>query len=110
MLLATRVPPPSFASRYPSARSCSYAVTTVPRDTRRSTASRRVDGRLAPGIYERFAFGFGSAVRPVLLFVSHATYRKRLGFREAVAATFEQRFAANFDDALAKAISTAKQG
>lgn len=67
-------------------------------------------GSLAPGIYERFAFGFGSAVRPVLLFVSHATYRKRLGFREAVVDVFEQRFAANFDDSLAKAISTAKQG
>lgn len=34
-------------------------------------------GNLLPGVYERVDFAFGSAVRPVLIFVSRASYRKR---------------------------------
>lgn len=61
-------------------------------------------GRLPLGVWLRQ----GDKLVPFLLFVKQATYTKRLGFREAVAETFEQRFAINFDDALAKAISTAR--
>lgn len=65
-------------------------------------------GKLPPGIYERFAFGFGSAVKPIIVFVSRANYSKRLPFAEAVAGVFEKQFYPNFDAALARAIATAR--
>lgn len=34
-------------------------------------------GNLVPGVYERVQFAFGSAVRPILIFVDRASYRPR---------------------------------
>ena len=45
---ATRVYPPDWLARYPSAVSCWYASTTTPRETPRSAASAREGGRLDP--------------------------------------------------------------
>ena len=44
MRVATRVAEPRRAIRYPSARSCSYASTTTPRESERSAASARDEG------------------------------------------------------------------
>jgi hypothetical protein len=40
--------------------------------------SRR--GKLLPGVYQRFQTAFGSAIKPVMIFVRMPTYRKRLDF------------------------------
>src|SRR5215469_8252117 len=45
---ATRVYPPDWLARYPSAVSCWYASTTTPRETPRSAASSREGGRDEP--------------------------------------------------------------
>lgn len=37
-------------------------------------------GKLPPGIYKRFQLGFGSAVKPVMIFVRLPSYRPRLNF------------------------------
>lgn len=37
-------------------------------------------GKLLPGIYQRFQTGFGSAVKPVMIFVRKTNYKKRLDF------------------------------
>ena len=37
-------------------------------------------GKLQPGIYQRFQFGHGSAVKPVMIFVKLPWYKKRLDF------------------------------
>jgi len=55
---------------------------------RRGTAyfvASRTDRRtrhLHPGVYRKTRFGFGWAIKPVLLFVPYARYRKRLKFFE----------------------------
>lgn len=35
---------------------------------------------LLPGVYKRVFTGFGSAIRPVMIFVSKANYKKRFDF------------------------------
>lgn len=37
-------------------------------------------GKLVPGIYQRFTFGHGSAVKPVMIFVRAPLYRRRFDF------------------------------
>jgi hypothetical protein len=37
-------------------------------------------GKLAPGIYQRFTFAHGSAIKPVMFFVRMPTYKRRLDF------------------------------
>lgn len=37
-------------------------------------------GKLAPGIYKRYQIGFGSAVKPIMIFAQKAAYRRRLDF------------------------------
>ena len=43
-------------------------------------ALQKKRGKLLPGIYQRFTTAFGSAIKPVIIFVSQATYRKRFDF------------------------------
>jgi hypothetical protein len=65
-------------------------------------------GKLRPGVYERIGFGFGAAIRPVLIFVSGApTYRKRLQFDRVVKETVEMRFNLEFTKAMRQALRTA---
>jgi hypothetical protein len=53
---------------------------------------------LAPGIWERVSFGFGSSVRPVFIFTASApTYSKRLPFYETIDRTIEQELARQFE-------------
>ena len=37
-------------------------------------------GKLLPGIYQRFTTGFGSAIKPVIVFIKQANYRRRFDF------------------------------
>lgn len=59
-------------------------------------ALQRPWGKLGPGIYQRFRFGHGSAVKPIAYFVPVPTYRKRLDFfglaQRAAQAEFERAF------------------
>jgi hypothetical protein len=55
---------------------------------------------LPPGIYERVGFGFGSAIRPVFLFVERApVYKPRLPFYRIVDETLRLRLVPNFERA-----------
>lgn len=60
-------------------------------------------GRLKPGVYERFQFGFGSAVRAILRFVDSATYKKRYSVYEVGQRVFEQKYQQTFDEEFHKA-------
>lgn len=62
-------------------------------------------GRLPMGVYQRTGFGFGSAIKPVLLFTKKGNYRKRLPFYEIV----NKVVARNFDQQLQVAIYYALQ-
>lgn len=41
-------------------------------------------GKLLPGIYQRFSFAAGSAIKPVMIFIRPPSYKKRLDFYEIV--------------------------
>lgn len=63
---------------------------------------------LQPGVYQRVQTGFGSSLKPVLMFVKQASYKKRLPFFEIVEKVVAQEFPAEFDTAFNEAIRTAK--
>jgi len=63
--------------------------------------------KLKPGIYIRSEFGFGSSIKPVFLFVSRATYRRRLRFYEIADQAARSRFKIEFALAMRQALATA---
>jgi hypothetical protein len=63
---------------------------------------------IPPGVYKRVQTGFGSSLKPVLIFVSRAMYRKRFDFYAIVRKVFDERFAGEFDKAYAEAMRTAR--
>lgn len=63
---------------------------------------------LAPGVYQRVKTGFGTSIKPILIFVRRAQYRKRLDFyniaQDAFNKSFPGEFKKSFDDAMRTAI------
>lgn len=55
---------------------------------------------LTPGIYKRTFFGFGSAIKPILIFVRTASYAKRFKFYEVARKVVDTEFQKKFDAAL----------
>lgn len=64
---------------------------------------------LLPGVYQRVATPFGSSLKPVLIFVRMTSYRAVLPFAATVNGVVDQRFAAEFDQAMQQALRTAFQ-
>ena len=66
-------------------------------------------GKLLPGVYQRFNFGkMGSAVKPVMIFVRGAFYRRRLDFYGIAERAAIKEFDAQFPLMLNEAIRTAR--
>jgi hypothetical protein len=64
---------------------------------------------LEPGIWERVTFGFGSSIRPVLLFVNGAPqYRSRLKFERIVRDTVSAQLGLQFKRGMLLAMRTAR--
>jgi hypothetical protein len=61
---------------------------------------------LKPGIYLRTHFGFGTAIKPVLIFVRRVSYKRRLRFFEIADQAARMRFRIEFALALRHAIAT----
>lgn len=59
-------------------------------------------GKLLPGVYQRFTFGLGSAVKPVMIFVRATSYKRRLDFYGLAEKTARAEFAAQFPEILKK--------
>lgn len=59
---------------------------------------------LQPGVYQRVTTAHGSSLKPVLIFVRQANYRKRLDFYGIVTKTVDKRF----EDEFAKAFDAEK--
>lgn len=57
---------------------------------------------LTPGIYKRTFFGYGTAIKPIIIFVRNATYGKRFKFFEVANRTIDQHFTAEFNAAMAR--------
>lgn len=69
------------------------------------------DGRkakhLQPGVYQRVSTGFGTSLKPVLIFVKRAKYKKRLPFYDLVNTAAAREFPKEFDKAFEEAMRTA---
>ncbi len=68
----------------------------------------RPGDRLPLGIYQRFSFGHGSAIKPVLIFVRSAVYQERYDFEYVVEQTVKTQFANEFAKAYGEALGTAR--
>lgn len=63
-------------------------------------------GKLKPGIYQRFKFGHGTAVKPLFIFTRRPPhYAKRYRFWETVEQTAMQQFPQQFAKAFAESLS-----
>lgn len=71
-------------------------------------ALRRPHGKLLPGVYQRFKTGFGSAVKPVMIFVPMPNYRRRLDFFGIAQRVALDEFNRTFEAELSAAIRTAR--
>lgn len=65
------------------------------------------DGR-GRGIYMATQLGFGSATKPVLMFVRKPAYRPRLQMQRVVTGVFEQQFRSHFAEAFETAMRSAR--
>jgi len=63
---------------------------------------------LSMGIYKRTGFVWGTAIKPVLLFVSKVSYRSILHFFEVGMKVANERFPVNFREAMDAALRTAR--
>jgi len=63
---------------------------------------------LPPGVYQRVQTGFGSSLKPILIFVKRAAYRKRLDFFGIANRVIDVQFPVEFDAAFAEALRTAR--
>lgn len=66
------------------------------------------DGKLPRGIYARTKFGFGSSIKPVLIFAKTGNYRKRLPFHEIVGKVVQRNFEQQLEVAIYYALQTAR--
>jgi hypothetical protein len=62
---------------------------------------------LAPGVYQRIKTGFGTSLKPVLVFVPATSYSKRLDFFGVVQRTADREFPAEFAKSFKAAVGTA---
>lgn len=61
---------------------------------------QKAHGKLPPGIYQRFRFGHGTAIRPVLIFIKEPSYAKRFDFFGVAESVIAQHAEAEFVRAL----------
>jgi len=68
-------------------------------------------GKLPLGIWQRTSFGaWGTAIKPVLMFVKRPTYKRRLDLERIADETVAKRLAPNFEAAWKTAMATRKPG
>ncbi len=62
---------------------------------------------LMPGVYQRISTGFGSSLKPILVFVKRANYKQRLDFFGIARRVIDKEFPSEFDKAFDQAVRTA---
>lgn len=63
--------------------------------------------KLKAGVYQRVTTGFGSSLKPILIFVKRAAYKQRLDFFGIAKATIDKEFPSEFGRAFDEAVRTA---
>ena len=64
---------------------------------------------LPAGIYKRIGFAQGSAIKPIMMFVSSPAYHKRFPFFDLAQKVINQRLMPNFNEAMREALLTARR-
>ena len=64
---------------------------------------------LTPGVYQRVATGFGTSLKPVLIFVKQANYKTRFDFFAIGQRVVDRDLQGNFKQAIEQAIATARE-
>jgi hypothetical protein len=62
---------------------------------------------IPPGVYQRVSTGFGTSLKPVLIFVKRANYKRRLDFYGIAQTTIDKEFPSEFTTAFDEAMRTA---
>lgn len=62
---------------------------------------------LVPGVWQRFQFAHGSAVRPVLIFVKSPSYSRRFDFYDVAERVVKRHFRTELEKAIKEAMNTA---
>lgn len=70
--------------------------------------SRPGDGKLPLGIWQRFRFAQGTAIKPILIFVPGALYHSIFDFAYVAQSTFDREWPKQFGAALEEALRTAR--
>lgn len=65
-------------------------------------------GRLPRGVYARTKFGFGSAIKPILIFTKAGRYKKRLPFHDIVTKVVQRNFDQQLQVAIYNVLRTAR--
>jgi hypothetical protein len=60
------------------------------------------------GVYRRYGFAHGSAVKPILIFVRSPVYRPRYDFQEIAEKVVRDQFPRQFSEAYQRAVATAR--
>lgn len=68
----------------------------------------RPGNKLPLGIWQKFYLGHGTAIKPIVIFVSHASYHAIFNFNEITQKVVETKFGAHFTESLDYALRTAK--
>lgn len=63
-------------------------------------------GKLLPGIYKRTFTAFGSAIKPIIIFVKGTSYRKRYDMERVARATINRDWQRKFSAAIDKALAS----
>jgi hypothetical protein len=63
--------------------------------------------QLKPGVYQRVTTGFGSSLKPILIFVKRAAYKQRLDFFGIAQRIVDKEFPVEFNKAFNEAVRTA---
>lgn len=71
-------------------------------------ALQKAHGKLLPGVYQRVKTAFGSAVKPVMIFVRMPSYKSRLDFYGVADRAARAEFAVQFPIAFKQAMDTAR--
>lgn len=62
---------------------------------------------IPPGVYQRVTTGFGTSLKPILIFIKQANYKATLPFYDTAEKSINRHFPGYFNDAFDKAIKTA---
>lgn len=66
------------------------------------------NGKLPLGVYARYGFGHGSAVKPIMFFVGQPKYKKDYHFMEVSEKAINRNFPGRFKEAMEYALKTAR--